>query len=64
MATPLTSIMADGQWETNIVTGGHDGAATAIIAFLVPSGYDPKPINGGASLPTDLSKYASVIVYR
>ncbi|MBM3321506.1 MAG: T9SS type A sorting domain-containing protein [Candidatus Eisenbacteria bacterium] len=39
--SPLTPILPDSTWSTDITTGGIDPFATRIIAFLVPSGYNP-----------------------
>ncbi|MFH1679980.1 MAG: FlgD immunoglobulin-like domain containing protein [Candidatus Eisenbacteria bacterium] len=51
---PLTPIQPDSTWTTDITTGGIDQYATRIIAFLVPSGYDPPPCTPCASLPDSL----------
>lgn len=37
-ANPLTPIAAGGAWACDIVTGGEDANATALEAFVVPSG--------------------------
>ncbi|MCP4409900.1 MAG: tandem-95 repeat protein [Gammaproteobacteria bacterium] len=51
---PLTVIQPDGTWTTDITTGGNDEEATKIAAFLLPVGYTPPLMNGGAPLPADL----------
>jgi hypothetical protein len=52
--SPLTSIDSNGDWITDITTGGSDLMATDIAAFLVPNGYMPPPMSGGATLPQAL----------
>lgn len=54
----LTDIRADGGWRNDITTGGNDHLATKIAAFLVPNGYDPPEMSGGATLPAELSDNA------
>ena len=56
--SPLTLINCDGTWSTNIVTGGSDGSADEIAAFLIPVTYNPPILEGAASLPADLNTYA------
>ena len=41
-ASPLTIINPDGTWKCDIVTGGNDCYATAVAAYLLPAGVDPK----------------------
>ncbi len=53
-ASPLTSIQDDGAWVADITTGGSDEQATDIAAFLVPLGYTPPQMSGGAVLPDEL----------
>jgi hypothetical protein len=53
-ASPLTPIQSDGTWITDINTGGSDNLATEIAAFLVPNGYTPPQMSGGATLPEEL----------
>ncbi|MBN2566701.1 hypothetical protein JXB02_01290 [Candidatus Woesearchaeota archaeon] len=38
---PLTAISENGEWTTDITTGGIDQKATAINSYLVTSGYVP-----------------------
>ncbi len=52
--SPLTPIQSDGAWVTDITTGGSDQLATDIAAFLVPQGYSPPQMSGGAVLPDEL----------
>jgi hypothetical protein len=51
---PLTPILSDSTWVTDITTGGTDQYATEISAFLVPQGYQPPAMSGGAALPEEL----------
>ncbi len=53
-AQPLTPIQSDGTWTTDITTGASDEYATDIAAFLVPNGYFPPAMSGGALLPQEL----------
>ena len=53
-ANPLTDILTDGSWVTDITTGGIDEQATKITAFLVSNNYSPPLMSGGASLPQTL----------
>ena len=55
---PLTGIRADGGWRNDITTGGNDHLATKIAAFLVPNGYAPPQMSGGAAFPSELSNNA------
>lgn len=55
---PLTTIQFDGSWMTDITTGGIDQFATRIAAFVVPDGYSPPLISGGAVLPSSLTQDA------
>ena len=59
--SPLTPIQSDGAWVTDITTGGSDQLATDIAAFLVPKGYSPPQMSGGAVLPDEL--YANAHAY-
>ncbi|MBI3248820.1 MAG: DUF1929 domain-containing protein [Deltaproteobacteria bacterium] len=52
--TPLTPIRPDGTWTCDITTGGVDQEATAIVAYLVPNGYNPPLMGGQSSLPAEL----------
>ena len=56
--TPLTPIQLDGYWTCDITTGGVDQEATAIAAFLLPGGYTPPLMSGGATLPPALDQHA------
>ena len=60
-ASPLTPIESDGSWITDITTGGSDPLATEIAAFLVPNGYTPPQMSGGATLPEEL--YTQSVAY-
>jgi hypothetical protein len=62
----LTPIGADGTWSCDITTGTGDSLATRIAAFLVPAGYIPPRMDGGATLPAELTQNAvdSLIVQR
>ena len=61
-ANPLTNIMNDGTWSTNIVTGGIDELATRIAAFLLPVGINPPLMGGNQPLPQEL--FDSSVAYR
>ena len=60
-ASPLTTISSNGYWITDITTGGSDPLATDIAAFLVPNGYTPPLMSGGATLPQEL--YTNAVAY-
>ena len=51
---PLTPILADGSWRTDITTGGVDQQATELAAFLIRNGYAPPLLTGSAVLPEEL----------
>lgn len=51
---PLTNINPDSTWTCDITTGGNDTQASKIAAFLVPTGYNPPIMSGGAPLPDTL----------
>ncbi len=53
-AMPLTTINSDGSWTTDITTGGCDEEATAIVAYLIPNGYDPPSLANAQTLPQEL----------
>lgn len=53
---PLTVINCDGAWMCDIVTGGQDRIATKIIAYLLPSGYNPPSGRGESFLPQELEQ--------
>ena len=53
-ATPVTPLQPDGSWSCNINTGGNDKDATAVAAFLIPSGYSPPLLSGQDNLPNIL----------
>ncbi len=55
-ANPVTMIRFDGNWTTDITTGGNDAQATEIAAYLIPSSYTPPIVLGGASLPLALDQ--------
>jgi hypothetical protein len=57
--SPLTTIKKDGTWNTDITTGGSDQLATDIAAFLIPNGYSPPIMSGGAALPQELYTHAA-----
>jgi len=59
---PLTSIRSNGNWSTDITTGGDDEQATRIAAYLLPEGYSPPLLSGGASLPAELDQNAAAKV--
>ena len=63
-AAPLTTISTNGTWTTDITTGGSDQNAIEIAAFLVPAGYSPPQMQGGATLPSALDAYPKVSVTR
>jgi hypothetical protein len=55
---PLTAIQDDSSWVCDITTGGSDEQATAIVAYLVPQGYDPPLMGGESTLPVELDQRA------
>jgi hypothetical protein len=57
-ASPTTPISSDGTWSAPYATGGNDISATAIVAYLIPIGYNPPAMAGGATLPSDLGANA------
>ena len=68
-ADPLTTIMGDGSWITDITTGGIDEYATSIIAFLLPNGFDITnyicgPDSACSTLPDTLFNYPYAIECR
>ena len=56
---PYTTINANGTWTATINTGGVDGQARAMIAYLVPVGTAVPSLGQAASLPTSLSIFPS-----
>ena len=60
--SPLTPIRADGTFTADITTGGNDPYATKIAAFVVPNGYNPPSMSGGAVLPSEL--YQNAAAYK
>lgn len=56
---PLTPVLADGSWTTDITTGGVDERATRIAAFLLPKGHQPPILSGERTLPASL--YAAAL---
>ena len=50
----LTSIQLDGNWTTDITTGGIDEQATKLAAFLVPLDCSLPDVAGASSLPDEL----------
>jgi hypothetical protein len=65
-AQPLTRIRYTGVFTTDITTGGIDQQANKIAAYLVPEGYLPPAMWGGATLPQALNTnaIASIIIER
>ena len=59
---PLTTINPDGTWSAYITTGGHDQDATAVVAYLVPNGYEIP--SGGQWLPDSIVNFPSAMVTR
>ncbi|HVN26262.1 MAG TPA: glycosyl hydrolase family 17 protein [Candidatus Paceibacterota bacterium] len=55
---PETLIACDGTASTAVVTGGIDGQADEITAFLLPNSYAPPILLGSQSLPADLTANA------
>ncbi len=53
-ASPVIPISSDGTWSTPYATGGNDTSATAIVAYLVLTGYNPPVRQGEANLPSEL----------
>ncbi len=62
----LTVIQADGNWTTDITTGGADAYATKIAALLVTTNFSEPCVTGLSSLPTNVlaQALASVTVER
>lgn len=60
----LTLLNFDGSWTCAIFTGGSDGSATQIAAFLVSASYSPPILGGEATIPssiyTDAADYVVV----
>ncbi len=54
---PLTMIQLDGDWMSDVTTGGSDQNATEIRAYLIPDGYNPPLMLGGPLLPAELNQY-------
>jgi hypothetical protein len=48
----------NGSWDCQCWTGGNDTSATAIMAYLIPIGYNPPAMSGGPNLPSALAKNA------
>lgn len=65
-AMSTTIIGVNGDWVTDITTGGSDQFATRIAAFLIPKGYTPPAMSGGQVLPIELfaNSLAHLIVER
>jgi exo-beta-1,3-glucanase (GH17 family) len=63
---PLTTIAPNGNWTTDITTGGSDTTADSIAAFLVPLDYDPPLLGGSSTIPSSLytDSVANIQVYR
>lgn len=53
-AEPVTAPAWDGQWITDITTGGNDPLASDVAAFLLPLGVSPAPANGQPFLPASI----------
>ena len=53
---PLTTILNDGSWSSDITTGGIDQTATEIVAYLVPNGFSPPILLGGPTIPDTLTE--------
>ena len=52
---PLTTILNDGSWSTDITTGGIDQTAIEIVAYLVPKTFSPPILLGSPTLPDTLA---------
>ena len=52
-ANPLSSILPNGIFITDITTGGIDHTASDIFAFVVPKTYNPPILLGARSFPED-----------
>jgi hypothetical protein len=63
-AWPLTAIQNNGTWTTDITTGGCDPLATDIAVFLIPNGYTPPIMSGGATLPPELFTHAVASIIK
>jgi hypothetical protein len=62
-ASPVTMILPDSTFSTQIVIGGVDEYATKIIAFLIPLSYSP-PLLSGDEIPGELFTYPYVVQCR
>ena len=58
LENPLTPIVSNGNWSTDITTGGDDQLATEIAAYLIPAEYSPPPMSGETRLPAELDANA------
>lgn len=65
-AQPATMIQADSGWTCDIYTGGADGCASHVAAFVVPADYGIPLLGGEPVLPAGLEKaaLARVLVTR
>jgi hypothetical protein len=65
-AQPLTPILPDGSWTTDITTGGSDQLATRIAALLVSTNYSLPCVDGSNALPASVyaQAKASTVVTR
>jgi hypothetical protein len=65
-AQPLTAILPDGSWTTDITTGGSDELATRVAALLVSTNYSQPCVNGSNALPIGVyaQAMASAVVTR
>ena len=60
---PVSNILADSAFSTNIVTGGIDQYATQVIAFLIPKSFSP-PVLSGEDLPSSMFDYPYTVQCR
>jgi hypothetical protein len=54
-STPVVAISSSGLWSANIVTGGNDKNAEAIMVILIPKGFNVPLASGDETLPDVLS---------
>jgi len=48
---PITNIKNDTSWESDITTGPIDHLATQIVAFLIPTEFNPPVLEGDDAIP-------------
>ena len=59
--SPETKLSCNGEFSSEIVTGGNDANATNITAFLLPTSVSPPLLEGQSALPQSLFKSAAAV---